>query len=109
MTGKKQHTEQLETLRNWLIINRKARHITMRTVANRMKVSHSWVAKTESGERRLEIQEFANLCLAMGLDPHEGLDLLIAGQPSYPRLAQESMLAAEPPPRYGTKAKRAKK
>ncbi len=76
----------------------------MRTVADRLKVPHSWVAKTENGERRLEVQEFVNLCLAIGVDPHAGIDLLIASQPSRRSARPEFLLAAEPPPKYGTKA-----
>ncbi len=76
----------------------------MRTVADRLKVPHSWVAKTENGERRLDVLEFVNLCLAIGLDPHEGLDLVIAHQPSRHRPGPDLWLAAEPPPKYGTKA-----
>ena len=106
MTEKTQYTEQAETLRNWLKINRKARSIPMRTVASRLKVPHSWVAKTENGERRLDILEFVNLCMALGIDPHKGLDLVIASHPAHPHPATQSMLAAEPPPKYGTKARR---
>lgn len=109
MREKIQNSEAYETLRNWLKTHRRARNITMRTVAYRLKVSHTWVAKTENGQRQLNILEFVNLCLALGLDPHKGLDLIIAGKPSYAPQAHESMLAAEPPPRYGTKAKHGRK
>jgi transcriptional regulator with XRE-family HTH domain len=77
----------------------------MRTVAARLKVSHSWVAKTENGERRLDLLEFVNLCMAIGLDPHKGLDLLITGQSSRQRPNQDYFMAAEPLPKYGTKKK----
>lgn len=109
MTEKTQYTEQLTTLRNWLKVNRKAQNIPMRTVASRLNVPHSWVAKTENGERRLDILEFVNLCFALGLDPHKGLNLVIASHPPQPLQAQPSMLAAEPPPRYGSKPRRAGK
>jgi hypothetical protein len=77
----------------------------MRTLAARLKVSHSWVAKTENGERRLDLLEFINLCMAIGLDPHTGLDLLITSHSSRQRPRQDYFLAAEPPPKYGAKKK----
>jgi transcriptional regulator with XRE-family HTH domain len=105
MTEKTQFAEPVETLRNWLRTNRKARNIPMRTVADRLKVPHTWVAKTENGERRLDVLEFVNLCLAIGVDPHQGLDLVIAHQPSRHRSVPAPLLAAEPPPKYGSKKK----
>ena len=105
MTEKTLYSEPLQTLRNWLKTNRNARNIPMRTVAHRLRVSHSWIAKTENGQRRLDVLEFVNLCMAIGLDPHEGIDLLIAGKPSRSRHRQEFLRAAESPPKYGTPSK----
>jgi len=73
----------------------------MRTVAARLKVPHSWVAKVEQGERRLDIIEFTRLCLALGLDPHEGVDLILSGTPSSYHTPVPARLAAERAPRYG--------
>jgi transcriptional regulator with XRE-family HTH domain len=77
----------------------------MRTLATRLKVSHSWVAKTENGERRLDLLEYINLCMAIGLDPHTGLDLLITSQSSLHRARHDYFLAAETPPKYGARKK----
>lgn len=105
MTEKTLYSEPLQTLRNWLRTNRNARNIPMRTVAHRLRVSHSWIAKTENGERRLDVLEFVNLCMAIGVDPHEGLDLIIAGKNTRTRSRHGYLRAAETPPGYGAPSK----
>ena len=95
MTGKTLHSEAQQALINWLRANRLARNVTMRTVAGRLGVSHSWIAKTESGERRLDMNEFVDLCFALGVDPHQGLDLVITSKSSYASPRYPSIKAAE--------------
>ena len=49
-----------------------ARHkagLTQRDLAARLGVPPSWVAKTELGERRLDVVEFIRLVRALGKDP----------------------------------------
>lgn len=76
----------------------------MRTVAARLNVPHSWVAKVEQGERRLDVVEFARLCLALGLNPHKGLDLILSSSsPSY-RIESSPRLAAERSHPYGSRS-----
>lgn len=77
----------------------------MRTIANRLGVSHSWVAKTENGERRLEIVDFVNLCFALGLDPSRGLDLVITCLSSHGGTPYNALKAADAPIKYRTKRK----
>jgi transcriptional regulator with XRE-family HTH domain len=97
MTGKTLHSESQRALINWLRANRQARKVTMRTVAGRLGVSHSWIAKTENGERRLDLNEFVDLCFALGVDPHQGLDLVITSKSTYNRPHYAAMKAAEQP------------
>ncbi len=95
MTEKTLHSEAQLALINWLKANRKARNITMRMVAGRLGVSHSWIAKTENGERRLDINEFVDLCFALGVDPHQGLNLVISSKSSYANASYADMKAAD--------------
>jgi transcriptional regulator with XRE-family HTH domain len=43
--------------------------LTQRELALRLKVPHSWVAKVESGERRVDLVELIWVVIACGLDP----------------------------------------
>lgn len=43
--------------------------MTQREVAQRLGKPHSFVHKSEIGERRLDVLEFVELCRAMDLDP----------------------------------------
>ena len=47
--------------------------LTQRALAERLKRPHSYVAKIEGGERRIDVIEFLELARALRLDP---LDLL---------------------------------
>lgn len=77
----------------------------MRTIANRLGVSHSWVAKTENGERRLEIVDFVNLCFALGLDPAKGLALIITCLSSHGGTPYGALKAADDSMKYRIKRK----
>ena len=43
--------------------------LTQRGLAERLKRPHSYVAKIEGGERRIDVLEFAELARALRLDP----------------------------------------
>ena len=98
--------EARDALRNWLRTNRAARNLPMRTIAARLGVSHSWVAKTENGERRLEIIDFVNLCFALGLDPSKGLDLIVTNLSSRGGNQYGALKAADAPAPYRTRRKK---
>jgi len=99
-------SEARDSLRNWLRTNRLARHLSMRTVAARLRVSHTWVAKTENGERRLEVIDFVSLCFALGLDPSKGLDLVVTNLSSHSQNQYGALKAADGPTGWGGKRKR---
>jgi transcriptional regulator with XRE-family HTH domain len=42
---------------------------SQRELASALDVPHSWVAKVESGERRIDLLEFAWFCAACGRSP----------------------------------------
>ncbi len=43
--------------------------LSQRDVAKRLRVSPSWVAKVELGERRLDVVELVRLARVLGKDP----------------------------------------
>ena len=51
--------------------------LTQRDVASRMNRSQPWVHKSEIGERRVDVSEFLDWCVACRSDPHEALRRLI--------------------------------
>ncbi|MFO7535146.1 MAG: helix-turn-helix transcriptional regulator [Kiritimatiellia bacterium] len=69
-------TEKGRKLLQWLREARESKGLTMRDVAAVLKVPHSWIGKVETGDRRLDIIEFARLCQVLGADPVKGLKLL---------------------------------
>ncbi len=50
----------------------------MRILAGRLGVPHTWIGKIEQAERRLDIAEYVELCKALRINPHDGLDLLLS-------------------------------
>ncbi len=57
-----------------LALLRRAREdagLTQRDLAARLRCHHSWVAKVEIGERRLDVIEFVRVAHALGEDPAE--------------------------------------
>jgi transcriptional regulator with XRE-family HTH domain len=65
----------------WLRERRKENGLTMRDVGLRLAIHHSWVARIEHGDRRLDLAEFVRLCKAIGCNPHDGLSLLVDATP----------------------------
>jgi transcriptional regulator with XRE-family HTH domain len=66
---KSTHTTEYAALRAELRAARKFAAFSQRDLATRLKVPHSWVAKVESGERRIDLVEFCWFITACGLDP----------------------------------------
>jgi len=54
--------------------------LSQRQLAEILRVPHSWVAKVESGERRLDLIEFGWYCTACGAQPAEEAALLFNQQ-----------------------------
>ncbi len=65
---KSTHTPQYALLRQRLAAMRQAAGLSQRELARRLKVPHTWVAKVESGERRIDLIEFAWFCQGCGVD-----------------------------------------
>ncbi|MBE8158382.1 MAG: helix-turn-helix domain-containing protein [Betaproteobacteria bacterium] len=67
------YTEEYRALLAWLRRGRKRRGLTMAQAAAMVGKPASWVAKTECGERRLDVAEYAQYCYALGILPARGL------------------------------------
>jgi transcriptional regulator with XRE-family HTH domain len=63
---KSTHTKEYAALRSELRRAREAAGISQRELAERLAVPHSWVAKVESGERRVDLIEFGWFLAACG-------------------------------------------
>ncbi|HHG5368148.1 TPA: helix-turn-helix domain-containing protein [Pseudomonas aeruginosa] len=68
----------MQALTRWLRDTRMDQGLTMRDLGERLGVTHSYVQKVETGERRLDVVEYVWYCAALGAAPHEGLDLVKA-------------------------------
>ena len=62
-------TPEYAILRAELVKARTDAGLTQRALAKCLKVPHSWVAKVESGERRIDLIEMCLLFSACGVDP----------------------------------------
>ena len=57
----------------WLKQQRPSRKMTMRDLASGLDKPHSFVAKVEQGERRLDVLEYVAYCNSLGVSPLKGL------------------------------------
>ena len=55
---------------------REAAGLTQRQLAARLRVTHAAVHKSETGERRVDVAEFINWCVACGADPDQAFRAL---------------------------------
>jgi len=69
-------SRKYKELISWLKESRKSKGISMRDLAHKLNVSHSWVSKVENLERRLDVYEYSILCRQLGVDPKKGLGKL---------------------------------
>ena len=65
---KSSHTKEYAALRSELKQARETAGISQRELAERLNVPHSWVAKVENGERRVDLIEFGWFLNACGAD-----------------------------------------
>ena len=64
---KSTHSFEYQLLRQRLALIRTAAGLSQRQLASILQVPHSWVAKVESGERRIDLIEFGWFCSACGV------------------------------------------
>lgn len=65
---KSTHTADYSSLRAELRSAREKAGLSQRDLAERLAVPHSWIAKVESGERRIDLVEFGWFLSACGVD-----------------------------------------
>ena len=69
--GKQLRNARHKALMAALVAARGKAGITQRELARRLRRSHSFVGKIESGERQLNVLEFCEMADALGIDPME--------------------------------------
>ena len=62
---------------SWLRAQRESQGLTMRQAGELLGKPHSFVAKTETGQRRLDVIEFVWYCKCLKFNPVDGLRLII--------------------------------
>ena len=67
--AKAQHASRYRHLPAMLRRMREAASLTQRRLAAKLRTNHVFVHKSEIGERRVDIAEFMDWCLACGVDP----------------------------------------
>lgn len=70
------HSEEWVCLADWLREQREAKGLTMRELAAKLGVPHSFVGKVEQRERRLDVVEYLIYCDALEISPVEGLKII---------------------------------
>lgn len=60
-------------LASWLKAKRLEKNATKRALATALNCHHSIVGKIETGERRLEVGEYVQICRSLQIDPTEGI------------------------------------
>lgn len=72
------YSPNYDKLREWLKSCREEKGLTLRDASEEWGRHHSIVGKLEQNRRRIDIIEFVEYCRVLGVDPHEGLEILIA-------------------------------
>ena len=68
------YSTEHERLCTWLNAMRGDCDVSIRQLAERLDWSPSIVGKIFTGDRRLDVIEYVQMCQALGADGHEGLD-----------------------------------
>lgn len=77
------HTKDYKALCAELRAIREKAGLSQRDLAAKLEVPHSWVAKVEAGERRIDVVEFGWFAAACGEDAARLLARLITGMAKY--------------------------
>jgi cytoskeletal protein RodZ len=70
------YSQKSELLRKLLIEKRNSSELSIRDLAEILKIHHSIVGKIETGERQINVIEFMEYCQALEIDPIEIIDRL---------------------------------
>ena len=69
--AKAQHAQRYRQLPGLLRKLREEAGMTQRDLAKKLRTTHVFVHKSEVGERRVDVCEFLDWCLACGADPEQ--------------------------------------
>jgi len=72
------YSKYYDALRLWLKTKRDDKGLSLRALAEKLGLHHSIVGKIEQSRRKIDIVEFVEYCRVLEVDPHEGLDIIIA-------------------------------
>jgi cytoskeletal protein RodZ len=70
------YSQKSELLRKLLIEKRNNSELSIRALAEVLKIHHSIVGKIETGERQINVIEFIEYCEALQIDPAVIIDRL---------------------------------
>jgi len=70
------HSPENKRLIDWLKVQREEQGLTMRDLAEKLDVPHSYIGKVEQAERRLDVVEFLTYCEALDISPVDGLKVI---------------------------------
>lgn len=70
------YSKDYRKLVDWLKSAREARGWSMRELGDLVEEPHSFIQKTESMERRLDLFEYVQYCSVLGVNPEEGISLI---------------------------------
>lgn len=70
------HSSEYQMLTGWLKTQREAKGLSMRELADKMDIPHSFIGKVEQRERKLDVIEYIAYCEALGISPTEGIKLI---------------------------------
>jgi transcriptional regulator with XRE-family HTH domain len=82
---KSTHTGEYALLRERLAAMRHKAGLSQRDLAQRLRVPHTWVAKVESGERRIDLIECGWFLTSCGVDPFPVLKQVMRQLTTSPR------------------------
>jgi transcriptional regulator with XRE-family HTH domain len=70
--------ERYRQLVGWIIAERKFKKVTQVELSKRLGYPNStYISKIEQFERRMDMLEFVNICEIIGINPHDGLSILL--------------------------------
>ena len=73
MSTKPNHARIYQSVPSYMRQLREAAGMTQRDLAAKLKRDQWWVARVETGSRRLDIAEFVEICMGCGMEPEKAL------------------------------------
>ena len=71
------YSKEYEALRAWLKSKREEKGLSLREVGELVGRHHSVIGKMEQDRRKIEVIEFVEYCEALGINPQEGIDVIL--------------------------------